>query len=268
VSVAGNAGSRAPLQVLRGTSPEGRAAPEQSREIAWLGAVLAVVVLWSGVGPADRRNWVLEVAPIVVGVAVLAATRRRFPLTALCYRAVFVVSVLLAVGGHHMFARVPAGLWLRQVLDLSRNPYDRMVHFATGFAAAIVARELVVRTTSLSRRWSFAVVAAGCLGGAAAYEILEWIVVASGVGASAFLATQGDRWDPQWDMLTTLTGSVAALLLLRGRHDREIERLERSLDKDAAAPPKPAPPPSARPPASPSVLDGRRRAGGAEKEDS
>jgi len=43
------------------------------------------------------------------------------------------------------------------------------------------------------------------------YELIEWWTAAtSGEAAEAFLGTQGDVWDTQWDMFCALIGATAA----------------------------------------------------------
>jgi len=105
-----------------------------------LGAVSAVLV-WSGIAPYERGTWLLEVAPVLVGAPVLVATRSRFPLSALAYRLLALHALILMVGGHYTYARVPLGFVAQDALDLSRNHYDRLGHVAQGFVPAIVARE-------------------------------------------------------------------------------------------------------------------------------
>jgi putative membrane protein len=184
-------------------------------------------LLASGLAPRDRLTWLLEVAPVVVGVAVLVATYRRFPLTPLAYRLAFVLAILLMLGGHYTYSRVPLGSWAQEHFGWKRNDYDRLVHFAGGFVSAILARELVRRKTRLSRSgWLFAFVVSGCLAGAAVYEFLEWWAARlTGSAADDFLAMQGDPWDTQWDMFLTLLGAIAGMLTLGPRHEREIARL-------------------------------------------
>lgn len=193
-----------------------------------LGLIVAGLVL-SGLKPADRLTWFLETAPVLVGLPVLIATHRRFPLTPLAYRLVFVLAFLLMVGAHYTYARVPAGLWAREWLGFGRNNYDRLVHFVGGFVPAILGRELVRRQTHMRRPgWLFVFVSFGCLAGGALYEFLEWwAAAATGADADAFLATQGDPWDTQWDMFLTFLGAITALLLLSGKHERELKRLPR-----------------------------------------
>jgi putative membrane protein len=188
-----------------------------------LGAVAAVFV-WSYIGCYDRFTWLLEVAPVLVALPFLAATYRRFPLTDLTYFLIAVHAVILMVGGHWTYARVPLFNWIRDAFDLSRNHYDKLGHFAQGFMPAIYAREILLRTSPLRPgKWLFFLVASVCLAFSALYELIEWIV-AEITEAEDFLGTQGDAWDTQKDMAICLVGAVAGQLLLRRRHDRELAR--------------------------------------------
>jgi putative membrane protein len=194
-----------------------------------LAAVVAALVA-SGVGPRDRLTWLLEVAPILVALPVLVATRRRFPLTPLLYGLVALHAVVLCVGGHSTYAEVPLGFWVRDALGLARNPYDRLGHFMQGFVPALVAREVLLRTSPLRRgRWLAVLVVAVALSVSALYELVEWgAALALGQDADAFLGTQGDPWDTQWDMLCALLGAVVVQLALARRHDRQLAALTSS----------------------------------------
>ena len=187
--------------------------------------VVALVV--SAIGAYDRLTWFLEVAPIFIGVPILIATYRRFPLTPLLYRLLFLHALILMVGGHYTYARVPLGFWLRDLLGLARNHYDRLGHFAQGFVPAILAREVLLRRGVVTRRgWLFFLVTCVCLAFSACYEFVEWgSAVIGGSAADEFLGTQGDVWDTQWDMLWALIGAITAQLTLSGLHDREMKRL-------------------------------------------
>jgi len=168
----------------------------------------------------------------MLGLPILVATRRTFPLTPLAYELAFVLSALLLIGGHYTYSRVPVGLEARRLLGLRRNDYDRVVHFVGGFVPAILGREFVRRRAHLARRsWVFFFVVSGCLAGAAAYELLEWAAAEiMGGKANAFLAMQGDPWDTQWDMFTCFVGAIVSLLLLSRIHERQLEKLRTSLD--------------------------------------
>jgi len=193
-------------------------------------AAVSVLLLWSGVDPFDRATWWLEVAPVLVVVPLLIATSQRFPLTPLLYALVGVHAAILMLGGHYSYARVPAGFWVQDLFDLSRNHYDRLGHFAQGFVPAIAVREVLLRTSPLrGSRWLPVLTVASCLAISACYEFLEWwTALVAGVAAEAFLATQGDVWDTQWDMFLAVTGAIAALVTLARVHDRALDRLLRS----------------------------------------
>jgi len=189
-------------------------------------AVLGALLL-SGLAPYDRTTWWLEVFPILVGVPLLVATRRRFPFTHLVYTLLAVHALILMVGGHYTYERVPLGAWVQQALGLARNDYDRLGHFAQGFVPAIVAREILLRRSPLRPgRGLFVLVTAVCLAISACYEFIEWwVAVAGGSSADAFLGTQGDVWDTQWDMFTALLGAITAQTLLGSLHDRSLAAL-------------------------------------------
>jgi putative membrane protein len=198
------------------------------RELRVLLGVGAAALLVSGIAPHDRLTWLLEVAPILIAVPVLVATARRFPLTPLAYRLIFVHALILMLGGHYTYAEVPLGDWVAEALGLARNPYDRLGHLAQGFVPAIVVREILIRRSPLRPgKWLTFLVVCVCLAISAAYELVEWwSALLGGENADAFLGTQGDQWDTQWDMFTALVGAIAAVALLGRYHDRQIARLE------------------------------------------
>ncbi|MCR3752312.1 DUF2238 domain-containing protein [Lentzea californiensis] len=186
----------------------------------------AVALVASGISPHDRTTWYLEVAPVVIGGALLVATYRRFRLTPLLYRLIFLHVLVLILGGHYTYARVPAGFWVQDWFDLARNHYDRFAHLVQGFVPAVLAREVLLRRTALRPGgWLFFLVVSVCLAFSATYELGEWLAaVVAGSGADEFLGTQGDVWDTQWDMFMALLGALAAQLTLARVHDRELAR--------------------------------------------
>ena len=184
-----------------------------------------VVLAWSAVRPHDYFTWFMEVAPILIGVPILLATYRRFPLTPLLYRLIFVHAVILMVGGHYTYAEVPLGFWMQRAFGLARNHYDRIGHFAQGFVPAILAREILLRRGVVARRgWLFFLATCVCLAFSAFYELVEWWTAElTGSAATAFLGTQGDPWDTQWDMFLALLGALLSPLLLGRVHDRQLD---------------------------------------------
>ena len=183
-----------------------------------------MVLVWSGVQPHDRFTWVLEVAPVLIGAPILVALRHRFRLTRLVYTLLCIHALILMVGGKYTYAEVPFGFWLQDAVGFSRNHYDRIGHFAQGFIPAMLAREVLIRRSPLrASRWLPFLVVCFCLAFSALYELIEfWTALATGEAAEAFLGTQGDVWDTQWDMQMALIGAIVALVTLSGLHDRHL----------------------------------------------
>jgi len=200
-----------------------------TRTIAPLHLALAVFVIfvlaWSGYAPYDRATWWMEVAPALIALPLMAATYRSFRQTDLLYVLIAVHCVILMVGGAYTYARVPLGFDLQHWFGLSRNPYDKIGHFAQGFVPALVAREILLREGYLRRGKMLAfIVICIVMAISASYELIEWgAALGMGQGADEFLGTQGDPWDTQSDMFMALIGGVMALLTMSRLHDRQLE---------------------------------------------
>ena len=198
------------------------------------GALLLVVLaglVVSGIHPYDRLTWILEVLPVLIAVPLLIATRRSFPLTPLAYWLIAVHSLILVLGGHYTYARVPLGFWIQDWFDFTRNHYDRIGHLMQGFGPAIIARELLIRTSPLAPgKWLFTIIVFTILGVSACYEFVEWwAALASEEASAAFLGTQGDPWDTQWDMFLAGCGAIAAQFLFERVHDRQLAVVDPSV---------------------------------------
>jgi len=192
----------------------------------WL-SIFLVFFIWSAIKPCDYFIWFLEVLPAIVFVIVLSLTYKNFKLTPLCYWLILIHCLILMIGGHYTYARVPLFSWLQQIFNLSRNHYDRLGHFAQGFIPAVIAREILLRKTPLSTgKWLFTIIICFCLAISSLYELFEWwVAIATGTRAEEFLSTQGDIWDTQKDMLFALLGATASLLSLNKIHDRQLNIL-------------------------------------------
>jgi putative membrane protein len=185
-------------------------------------AILALVA--SGIDPKDRLTWLLEVVWVIVAIPIIALNWRRFPLTRLLCWLLVAHALVLIYGGAYTYAETPLGFWLRDMLSFARNPWDRIGHLMQGFVPAILARELLLRCTPLRRGgWLVYLVLAACLSFSALFELIEWwAALIYGADADAFLATQGDQWDTQWDMFLCLAGAIVSLLLWSRLHDRQL----------------------------------------------
>lgn len=193
-------------------------------EASFLLGTLVAALVWSAIAPTDRLTWFMEVFWVLAAIPLLIFTHKRFPLTRLLLWLIVVHALILIYGGKYTYAETPLGNWARDAFEFSRNHYDRLGHFAQGFIPAILARELLLRLTPLRPGgWLFYLVCAACLSFSAFFEFIEWwAALIMGGNADAYLATQGDIWDTQWDMFLALCGSIVAQLVLVRTHDRQL----------------------------------------------
>ncbi|ADG91927.1 conserved hypothetical protein [Arcobacter nitrofigilis DSM 7299] len=189
----------------------------------WL-IIFITIFIWSGINPKDQFTWLLEVFPAIIGFIILAYTYKSFKLTTLTYTLILIHCIILMVGGHYTYAEVPLFDTIKEVLNQSRNNYDKVGHFAQGFIPAIIAREILIRENIIPlAKWRNFFIICFCLAFSAFYELIEWFVaMLSGSDATAFLGTQGYIWDTQSDMAFALLGSILALILLSKYHDKQL----------------------------------------------
>jgi putative membrane protein len=192
---------------------------KNSRLLLTLTLLWTIFLIWSGIAPKDRATWWMEVAPVLVAAPLLWFTRKKFPLSPFIYLCIFVHGLLLMTGGHYTYAETPIGFWLQDLFHLSRNPFDRLGHFFQGFVPALIAFEILKRQVKIkSFAWTAFLTICVCMAISVTYEFIEWFAaIMLGQGADAFLGTQGDPWDTQWDMLMATIGASCAMILLRLR---------------------------------------------------
>ena len=181
-----------------------------------------VILIFSGISTNDKFTWFLEVLPVIIASIVLIFTYKKFKFTNFVYILIWIHAMILIVGGFYTYAEMPLFNWIRDTFDLSRNYYDRLGHFAQGFIPAMVIREVFIKNKIIKNEaWTNFIVIAICLSISASYEIIEFAVARiTGEGAEAFLGTQGDIWDTQWDMVFALIGSIFSIMTLRKYHNR------------------------------------------------
>jgi len=190
--------------------------------------IVSAFWIWSGIEPHDTRlTWVLETFPFMIALPVMLLTYRRFPLTNLTYTLIAIHAMILMLGGHYSYAKVPLGFWMEEWFGWTRNNYDKIGHFMQGFAPTICVREIVARTSPLKPgKWLSFISIAVPLAFSALYEIIEWLASLSNpADTEAFLGTQGYIWDTQTDMFWCLVGSVVALILLTRLHNKCLSRV-------------------------------------------
>jgi putative membrane protein len=189
-------------------------------------------LLVSVIGCKDLLTWFLETFPIMIGITLILFTEKKFPLTPLVGYLICIHSLILSVGGHYTYAEVPLGFWMERTFHFTRNHYDRIGHVAQGFMPALLAREIFIRRNIVNGDWwRFYIVTSVCLAFSAFYEFIEWwTALLNGEGATAFLGTQGDIWDTQWDMFFAFLAAIFAQATMSRWHNRQIQKLTRTKD--------------------------------------
>ncbi|WP_423798025.1 DUF2238 domain-containing protein [Neobacillus sp. SAB-20_R2A] len=189
--------------------------------------VVIAVLIWSLIKPASYKSWTLEATPAIIVLMIALLTYKKFRLTTFSYVIIAIMAILMFIGGHYTYSKVPLFNWIKDTFDLKRNHYDRFGHFLKGMIG-IVIREILLRKTPLKKgKWLFWIVTSISLAISAMYEIIEWISFIIGKGgktAKNFLGNQGDIWDAQWDMVLTLAGTIISLLFLSKLHNRLLRK--------------------------------------------
>lgn len=197
----------------------------KKRHIVYL-IIFLLVCTWSGVNAYGGTLWILEALPCILGILILSVTYKRFKLTEITYFFILIHFIILFIGAHYSYARVPVFDWLKETFDWSRNNYDKVGHFAQGFVPAMIIREILVRLKVLNKKsWLPFIIVCICLAISAAYELFEWLAaVLIKESADDFLGMQGYEWDTQSDMLMATIGAITMLLLLSRVQDRQINK--------------------------------------------
>ena len=194
--------------------------------------ILLIIVMlfwaWSAIMPHDTYlTWFLETLPFMIALPIMLVTYKRFPLSNLTYTLIAVHAMILMLGAHYSYAKVPLGFWMEDWFGWTRNNYDKIGHFMQGFGPAIYTREIIARTSPIRRgKWLGFMSVAVPMAFSALYEIFEWLAsLFNPNDTEAFLGTQGYIYDTQSDMFLCLVGSIAALVLLTRLHNKCLDNL-------------------------------------------
>jgi putative membrane protein len=198
-----------------GAASSGQLGAQQRSDRLLNGLLLWYGLLWTwlAIAPVNRRDWLLENLLAVTLVVLLVLTRRRFRFSSLSYCLIAIFLTLHAIGAHYTYAEVPFGFWLKDLFALSRNPFDRLVHFTYGALLVYPLRELLVRLAGVRGFWSYYLPVSAILAQSGLFEVIESIiaVIVSPELGSMYLGTQGDEWDAQKDMAAAFLGAFLTM---------------------------------------------------------
>lgn len=190
--------------------------------------IFFVVLIWSGINPYDYPTWAAEVVPGVIALLLFGLTYKKLRFTDFAYYVIFVHCLILFIGGHYTYAKVPLFDALGEWMGSGRNSYDKVGHLFQGFTPVLVAREFLIRKGILRDGvWNSLFAISFAMAFSAIYELIEWFAaIITKTGAEDFLGTQGYEWDTQADMLWALIGGMLMLSVFRRIHNRAIRKLE------------------------------------------
>lgn len=208
------------------TSAASPVTPNFPTNRALQGFVVLFIVAWlaAAIAPHNRFDWLLENLLVFVGVGLLAHFYRSHPLSDISYTLILIFLLLHLMGSHYTYSKVPAGLWLQEILSQERNHFDRLVHFSFGLLLAYPIREGLIRYTGAGRGLSAFTTFATIAAASAVYETIEWAVaiIVSPDAAMAYLGTQGDVFDAQKDATLAMVGGLLGLMFKRGHFNRSV----------------------------------------------
>lgn len=185
----------------------------------WLQAfILVFVACWvnSYIGNTDTANWFLENILVFLFLGFLIFSYKKFQFSDLSYLLICVYLCLHVYGSKYTYAENPFGYWLKDYFNMSRNHYDRIVHFSFGFLLAYPMRELFLNWFKFPSwvAWTLPIEITLSISGF--YELIEWAVadVFFKAQGDAYLGTQGDIWDAQKDIFLAFLGAITATTIV------------------------------------------------------
>ena len=178
--------------------------------------VLLLVV--SCFDPPYPSELVLQHVPTALFLVALIATRRRIGLSLGSLSLILSFMGLHLLGARYLYSNVPCDEWTTKLFgssvserfQLTRNHYDRVVHFAYGLLLVYPAREVFAGNLKFDGPWSWCLAVQFVMATSMLYEICEWGVAIAFAPewAEQYNGQQGDMWDSQKDMSLALAGSL------------------------------------------------------------
>ena len=177
-----------------------------------------LVWIWAAINPNYRSVWIDENIMPVLFLGILIISFRWFKLSNLSYTLIFIFLVLHTIGGHYSYSEMPLFDWIKENYDLSRNHYDRIVHFLFGVLFFYPIYEVLNKIFLVPKGWrslflAFLVIAA--LKGI--FEVIEYAYTAirnNSLTVTNYLGEQGDYFDALKDIGLGILGSIISLVII------------------------------------------------------
>jgi putative membrane protein len=178
-------------------------------------SVFGIFWLSTLIGTSNLSNWFMENALVVIFLLGLTLTYKKFQFSDLSYVFITVYLCLHVYGAKYTYALNPFGFWLQETFQLTRNHYDRIVHFSFGFMLAYPMRDYFKNHFQWPNWVCWVLPCEITLSFSGMYELVEWSVadLFFPEQGDAYLGSQGDIWDAQKDMGLAFIGSILIMLI-------------------------------------------------------
>ena len=188
----------------------------ENRVLHRLCGALSLWILYTAVRSEVTFDFWLENVLTLTFVAILASTYRRLALSDLSYALIFAFLVLHEWGAQYKYSDVPLGEWMKPALHVTRNHYDRVMHFGYGLLLTYPMQEWFARSVGVRNGFRYFLPIQFTLACSAVYEMLEAFMatILSPQRGEEFVGMQGDIWDAQQDMFVAGLGAVIAMAIL------------------------------------------------------
>ena len=158
----------------------------------------------------DKTDWWIENILVFIFIVVLAATQKHFLFSDVSLLFLFLFLFVHIYGAQAAYTHNALGEFFRDTWHLKRNPYDRIVHFSFGLLLAYPTVDLLYNKFKVPQKWVGTITNMGILCLATIFELIEWGVseFTTKETGETYVATQGDVWDAQKDIILACIGSM------------------------------------------------------------
>ena len=176
-----------------------------------------IIWIWSAISPHYRQAWIAENILTVFLVCLLVITYKKFKFTNLSYTLIFILLTLHTIGSYYSYTEMPLFDLIRDWFELSRNHYDRVIHFLFGVFFFIPVYEFISKKLKIKGFWGLMLAFSFVTALKGIYEVIEygWLILTrNDIIGTHFLGMQGDQWDAQKDMALGMFGSFITGIIL------------------------------------------------------
>jgi len=187
--------------------------------------LVTYIVIWTllAISPKYRSVWIAESILTVLFIGFLIFTYKKFKFSNFSYTLIFIFMILHSIGGHYSYNDTPLFNWIQTEFDLSRNHYDRVIHFLFGLLFFVPTYEFISRKLKVGGRWGLFMTFLVLTALKGSFEVIEYgyLIVTRGseLIGSNYVGMQGDQWDAQKDIFLGMLGGIVtwAIMSIRSR---------------------------------------------------